>query len=121
MENIDSNLYECKHCNQTGTCKTGKDGSSCAACIKSNELKIRDIYFGLRCGSCGGLGKGEPYTERMNKRIKPILAVSTLSALVISTFVLALGNNPNFSAFLAFASTLSASIVTYYFATNEKK
>ena len=118
MEDIKSNVYKCKHCNQTGTCTTGKDGASCAACVKSNELK--GYHFGLCCGSCGGLGKGEPSTERMNKRTRPLLAVGTIGVLIISTLILAFNDSPHFSTFLAFASTLSASIVTYYFNTNKK-
>lgn len=120
MENINSNLHDCKHCNETGTCTTGKDGSSCVGCIKYHDLKASGSYTGLSCGVCGGLGKGEPRTERINKRIRPFLAILLLTCLICFCFILALNKNPNFSTFLAFASTLSASIVTYYFTNNKK-
>ena len=33
MQDNKNSLYECKHCNQTGTCTTGKDGVSCMTCV----------------------------------------------------------------------------------------
>lgn len=120
MNEIKANLYPCKHCNETGTCTSGEDGTSCFACVKRNELKTSKSYTGLFCSICGGLGKGEPLTERMNKRITPILAIIILSLLLLFSFLLAVYDNTNFSTFIAFASTLSASIITFYFSGNKK-
>ena len=43
MEETNNNFYPCKHCEGSGTCKAGKDGSSCAACVKLSN--IEDFYL----------------------------------------------------------------------------
>lgn len=68
------------------------------------------------CGSCGGLGVAEPLTERLNNRIKPLLAMSTVFVMLIFMFILAVIQSPYFTEVLAFASTLIGGIVTYYYA-----
>ncbi len=113
MESIKANLYPCAHCGGTGTCKNGANESSCSACIKRNELKGKE-YVGLLCGACGGLGMAEPYTERLNKRTKPLLAMGIVFVMLIIIFVLAFINNPHFTEVLAFATTLIGAIVAYY-------
>lgn len=114
MSNLSVNLYDCKHCEGHGTCRNEKEGYSCAACIKRNELRGKD-YFGLLCGSCGGIGKAEPLTERINKRIAPILAaILIVSLLVIIIFSSATGS-PYFSELLAFSSAVIGSLVGFYF------
>lgn len=118
MENeIKANLYPCAHCGQSGTCTSGKDGQSCMACIAANELKGKE-HFGLLCGSCNGLGMAEPRTERMNKRIKPILAIAIIFSLLGGIFFSAALKSPYFSQILAFSGTLLGSIVTYYFSNH---
>lgn len=114
MNNLTVNLHDCKHCEGCGTCRNGKEGSTCAACVKRNELRGKD-HFGLLCGSCGGIGKAEPLTERMNKRIAPILAaILIVSLLVILTFSSAM-LSPHFSELLAFSSAIIGSLVGFYF------
>ena len=115
MDNIKVNLYACKHCNETGTCTSNDNESSCAACVKYHELKKSKTYTGVACGTCGGLGQSEPTTERLNKRVKPLLALSIVLCLMICTTVLAFTNNPNFATFLAFSATLIGSVTTFYF------
>lgn len=111
---IKANLYPCAHCKETGTCATGKDGQSCLACVKANELKGRELY-GIACGACNGLGQAEPRTERMNKRIKPLLAIAIIFSLLGGVFVSAILGSPYFSEILAFSATLLGSVVAYYF------
>jgi hypothetical protein len=120
MNDIKSNLHPCKHCNETGTCTSGENVTSCIACAKYHELKRNQAYTGLACGTCGGLGQSEPLTERINKRTKPLLAMTIVFVLLICVTVLALFNNPNFSAFLAFAGTLIGSITTFYFTKSDR-
>ena len=115
MQEIKANLYPCKHCKETGTCTSGENGASCQACSKYHELKSKQIFSGLACGTCGGLGQSEPFTERLNKRTKPLLAMGIVSILLICTTMLAMLNNENFAAFLAFSGTLIGSITTFYF------
>lgn len=115
MQDIKVNLYPCKHCNETGTCNSGKDKSSCQACAKHHELKGNEPFFGLACGTCSGIGQAEPTTERMNKRIKPMLALGIVFLILIFTFVLAVVNNQYFAQFLAFAGTLMGSVTAFYF------
>lgn len=117
---IKANLYPCAHCNQTGTCASGPDGQSCLACIKVNELKGKEL-IGVLCGSCNGLGMAEPRTERMNKRIKPLLAIALIFSLLGGVFISALLKSPYFSEILAFSGTLLGSIVGYYFSIQQNR
>lgn len=114
MQEVRSNLYPCRHCEETGVCKSGPNGSSCLACAKYHELKGRD-FVGLACGTCGGLGQSEPTTERLDKRTKPLLAMGIVFLILIFVFVLALFNNPRFPEFLAFAGTLIGGVTAFYF------
>lgn len=118
MEQIKANLYSCAHCGGTGTCKNGPNEASCAACSKYYELKGKE-YFGLACGTCGGLGLAEPATERINKRTKPLLAIVIVFVMLTILFILAFTNNQHFTEILAFASTLIGGVVTYYFTSSK--
>ena len=121
MQEVKSNLYPCKHCKETGTCSSGHDGASCKACAKHHELKGNKEYIGLACGTCNGIGQAEPTTERMNKRIKPMLALLIVLFVLSFTFYLALIGNQHFTEFLAFAGTLMGSVTAFYFShTNVK-
>lgn len=120
METIKSNLCPCAHCEGTGTCKNGLEGTSCASCTKKNELKGKD-HSGLLCGSCGGIGLAEPMTERLNKRAKPLLAMNIVFVVLIIVAVCLVTKNDHFSEILVFASTLIGSITGYYFSSNTMK
>ncbi len=111
-----ANLHECKHCSGTGTCTNGKDFSSCVACAKRNDLPFwhQTGQFGLMCGTCGGIGKTEPMTERMNKRTAPTLAIILISALIIIAGA-AFSTNQYFSELLAFGSAIIGSVGGFYF------
>ena len=115
MQEITAQLYPCKHCGESGTCKSGENNSSCHACIKNRELKGKPPFYGLACGTCGGIGQAEPTTDRMNKRIKPVLASFIMFPLLIFTFVLAALNSQYFSEFLALSGTLMGAITAFYF------
>lgn len=119
-QHIKANLYPCAHCDETGTCSTGQGGQSCLACIKVNGLKGK-VLHGIVCGTCNGLGQAEPRTERMNKRIKPLLAVAIIFLLLGGVFVAAIFSSPYFSQILAFSATLLGSIVAYYFSVQLNK
>ena len=111
------NLYDCKHCDGSGTCKNGKDGSSCVACAKKNELWLwnQKNQYGLLCGSCGGIGSAEPLTERIHNRVTPMLAIYLVCTLLIIIIFAASTNNQFFSELLAFSSTTIGSVTGYYF------
>lgn len=119
MEHIKANLYPCAHCEGSGTCKNGTNQTSCAGCIMRNELKGKE-YFGLACGTCNGLGLAEPLTERINKRIKPLLAMGVVFIMLGILFWLAITNNQHFTEFLAFSTTLIGGIVAYYFTSTKQ-
>jgi len=114
MQEVKSNLYPCRHCSETGICTSGEEGKSCRACAKYHELKGRE-FTGLACGTCGGLGQSEPITERINKRVKPILAMLIVFLVLIFIFFLALTKNPHFPEFLAFGGILIGGITAFYF------
>jgi len=115
VKEIKANLYPCKHCKETGTCTSGENGTSCLACSKYHELKSKQPLTGLACGTCNGLGQSEPATERINKRVKPLLAMGIIFLVLLFTFVLALTKNQYFTEFLAFAGTLMGSVTAFYF------
>ncbi|MCA0899133.1 hypothetical protein [Microbulbifer agarilyticus] len=115
MHEIKANLHPCRHCNETGTCSNGKERASCNACAKGHELSKRQRYFGLPCAACNGIGQAEPKTERINKRVKPVLAMGIVFLLLIFMFALALTGNSHFPEFLAFSGTLIGSIIAFYF------
>ncbi|QDF74065.1 molecular chaperone DnaJ [Shewanella marisflavi] len=117
MQEVKVNLYDCQHCSGTGTCTNGKDNCSCEVCAKKNEIPFwrRRNQYGLICGSCGGIGKAEALTERMNKRIAPLLAIYLVVSLLVLISVLALIDNKYFSEVLAFSSAVIGSVCGYYF------
>jgi len=122
MEQLTANLYDCCHCGGTGTCKSGADGSSCLACAKRNEIPFwsQKGQYGLLCGSCGGLGKAEPYTDRLNKRIAPLLAIILVIALLAIIAGAAMLKSAHFAELLAFASAIIGSVSGYYFSERAK-
>ena len=117
---IRANLYPCAHCKQTGTCMSGSDGKSCLACVKLNALEGKELV-GVPCGCCNGLGMAEPRTERINKRIKPLLAFGIIVGLLSGVFISAILKSPYFSEILAFSGTLIGSVVGYYFSVQHNK
>ncbi|WP_155489115.1 molecular chaperone DnaJ [Photobacterium leiognathi] len=121
MEVNKLNLYECKHCTGTGTCTTGHNQDSCRACIQRAEIPFwrRKNQTGLICGVCSGLGITEPTTDRMNKRIAPVLAIYLTGILLgLLTYALIM-ESQYFTELLAFSSAIIGSVVGYYF-SNKK-
>jgi len=116
------NLHECKHCSGTGTCTNGKESSSCLACAKRNELHFWEYnnQFGLMCGSCGGIGKAEPMTERMNKRMAPLLALFLTAGILLLIFFAAFTKSLYFSEILAFGSAIIGTVAGFYFSSKPK-
>jgi hypothetical protein len=126
MEETKTNFYPCKHCEGSGTCKAGKDGSSCAVCIKEYNLnrfhfflKKKD-YYGLVCGVCGGLGQVEPRTERITKRTPSVIALYIMAAAFFLIFITVFLGSKHFNEILAFSSTLIGTITAYYFSGKQK-
>lgn len=120
MNEIKSNLYDCKHCPGTGTCSNGPESSSCAACIKKNELKGKN-HQGILCRSCGGIGMAEPMTERMNKWMVPILAIFLTVILLSIISTAAIFQSPYFSELLAFSSAIIGAVCGFYFSNGNRK
>lgn len=122
---MDTELYECKHCEGLGTCSTGKDGSSCLACVASHDLSttrfliIDRVYFGLRCGCCNGLLKSDHSTARMNKRMKPILAVLALFGLAGFSAISVYNDKSVISQLLTGWFSLVSAIFGFYFSQNK--
>jgi len=115
--NNKTNLYPCAHCNQTGTCSSGKNGQSCMVCVSQNEIKGKE-HIGLLCGSCNGLGLAEPKTERINKRVRPVMALGLMLFLIFLIILFGISKNPHFPEVLTFSATLLGCIVTYYYSAN---
>lgn len=125
MPNIEftqAKLYECKHCLGTGTCTTGNNQHSCHACVKRSELPFwqRKNQSGIICSVCSGLGVAEPTTDRMNKRIAPLLAIFLIFFLLTLLLIALVTESKHFSELLAFTSAIIGSIVGYYFSSKNK-
>jgi hypothetical protein len=73
------------------------------------------------CGACGGIGQAEPLTERMNKRIAPMLAIVLSVCLIVIVALAAFLNNQHFSELLAFGSAIVGSVSGYYFSSRQSK
>lgn len=119
MHQIKSNLYPCAHCSGVGTCKNGVNESSCAVCVKEQELKDKDL-IGLPCGVCGGIGLAEPRTERINKRMPAILGFTVVFLLMSGVFISATLKSPYFSEVLAFSGTLIGTVLGFYYSDRSK-
>jgi hypothetical protein len=113
MHNVTATLYRCAHCSESGTCSRGEGNKSCTVCIKVNELKGGG-HVGLPCGICGGLGKAEPATERVNKRVAPLLALFVVILLLAGVAVSAVVDR-HFTEILAFAAGTIGTILGFYF------
>ena len=108
------NLHDCAHCGGTGTCKSGKDAESCRACVKRNELR-KGTYFGLMCGTCGGLGRTDTYTYRLQHRTQPLLSLLIVGGAFAVITLLGLTRSEYFHEVLAFCTTLVGGVTVYYF------
>lgn len=118
MSEIKSNLYPCAHCQETGTCTSGENNNSCNLCIKRNELKGKE-HVGLACGICGGIGQAEPMTERMNKRITPVLSIAIVLPLLAMVWWSLTVRSEYFTEVLAFASAIIGTVVGFYFSAGK--
>ena len=118
VSEIKSNLYPCAHCQESGTCSSGENGQSCNLCIKRNELKGKG-HIGVACGICGGLGQAEPMTERMNKRITPILSLAIVLPLLVIVWWSLTVRSEYFTEVLAFSSAIIGTVVGFYFSAGK--
>ena len=119
MPEIKTSLYPCQHCKETGTCTTGKDGASCLACINFHKIKEKGACFGLACGTCLGIGKAEPKTDRVNKRMRSVLSLLIVYLILVITAILGINQNPYFTEFLVFAGTIIGSITAFYYSNTK--
>ena len=116
----------CKHCNETGTCKNGKDGISCSRCTAYWAEAIKGFQSsgsesGLVCSVCWGKGIAEPSSSKWVYRFPAILAIIFV---VLAFFLLVLfgwREYNHFDKLLVFVSTLVGSITGYYFGGEKAK
>ena len=109
--------YPCAHCGTTGSCKSGRDGVSCAVCVRDNKLPADasdSTYVGLACSVCAGAGSFESTTDRLRRRVVPVLAL--LIVYLALAMIWANADKSTFHELLAFGGTLIGSITGYYFA-----
>lgn len=118
VTDIISNLYRCAHCQESGTCSSGENNESCSLCVKRNELKGKG-HVGLACGICGGLGQAEPMTERMNKRITPILSLAIVFPLLAMIWWAMAFRSDYFNEILAFSGAIIGTVVGFYFSARK--
>ncbi|RRV03629.1 molecular chaperone DnaJ [Stutzerimonas xanthomarina] len=109
-------LHQCAHCSGTGTCNSSSAGESCAVCVKKNELR-KGSYYGLSCGTCGGLGKTDTLTYRLTHRTQPIISILLVSISLLLVLFFGLIKSPYFHEVMAFCTTLIGSVTGYYFSS----
>jgi len=117
---IKDHLIPCKHCNESGTCKSGKDEKSCIKCSRlSLPWLLQFIPLstkGAICSACKGSSKIEalePYSVLLNQNILPILGATIIIGAPITLH--AFQESPHFPEILSFVATISGSAVTYFF------
>lgn len=117
----DEHLLDCGHCDGSGTCRSGIDGTSCAACMIAHNLKpyrflfFKTSYSGLRCGGCNGLLKSDSASVRMQSRIGPILAISTLGGLATVTLFAVVLDKSLLAQVITGWLSLASSMTAFYF------
>lgn len=117
------NLHDCAHCNGTGTCDNGEDGYSCTVCAKEQGIFFYwkpKKHKGLACSVCGGMGRTEATTDRLNKRMAPALAIYMTVMLFLLIMISLLLNSQYFSQILAFSSAILGSVTGFYFSSRGK-
>jgi hypothetical protein len=116
---------KCAHCNGTGKCENGEEGNACHTCARKARFFFFRCYAGkvkgAICSRCSGDGDIETYTDSLNERIRPALAMTLLPVLILVP--VAMHESEQFSALLAFCSSLAGAIVTHFYANkkNNKK
>lgn len=116
-------LYACNHCTESGTCTNGHNGSSCLSCLKKNTVHFwerKKYSHGIICGVCGGLGRAELMTARMNERTKPMLAIWGLTILPLLIVFSLIYKSDLSGTVVTLAGTLMGSIITYYFSLKNR-
>lgn len=136
LENV---LLDCCHCGGEGTCKNGVDGKTCTVCARRlakddaipghrflrNKQDYYSSFSGLVCSCCGGLGKTDTMTSRMNNRMPAALALYYPAILLGLTLLsgIILGISGKGEPVFFFLSTLTSSflgaVTTYYFLGNK--
>lgn len=117
------NLHDCSHCKGTGTCDNGENGYSCSVCAKEQGFYFywnRKNHKGLPCCVCGGMGRTEATTDRLNKRMAPALAMYLSGMLLLVVILALITNSPHFSEILAFCSAIIGSVTGFYFSNRGK-
>lgn len=119
-------LHNCAHCSGTGTCNDGKDGETCAACIRKQELKVRNTifskplkYYGVACGTCGGIGKTDTLTYRLNNRATPLLAMMIIGGCFALIIFFGFLKSQFLSEIITFCGTLVGAVIGHYFGKNQ--
>ena len=124
-------LYHCNHCSGSGTCSNGANGNSCVVCVKRRQgmgeiprywgfqrKRYLESFTGLACGCCGGIGKAEIMTARINGRITSVLGIIMPFFLILLTFLSsASGNTRLFDVFSTLACSVTGTVIGYYFSS----
>lgn len=72
--------------------------------------------MGLVCSVCKGEGQVQPFANRAKTLAGPIIALYVMATAIVTIIF---GQEKHFPETLAFLSTLTGSIVAYYFATKK--
>ena len=90
--------------------------------LKKQDLRLRksifsvpEVYYGLACGTCGGLGKTDTLTYRLNNRATPLLAMLLIGGCFVLILIFGVQKSSYFSELLTFCGTLIGAVIGHYF------
>jgi len=112
MEEQNSNVYKCPHCEGTGVC-TSDEGKSCGTCLESSKIKNGSSI--VRCDICYGYGRTEIKSERLKNRA-PIIVMSIVLLAFYIYAIANIGNDQHFNQIFPLLGSLTTMIVTFFFA-----
>lgn len=127
-------LYHCNHCSGSGTCSNGATGNSCVVCAKKRQSVgelprywgfRRKMHFesfrGLVCGCCGGLGKAEVMTARINNRITSAIGICIPLVLIIMTTFSSFSESTRlFDVLSTLTCSVTGTIIGFYFSSTKR-
>jgi len=113
MSNADLPVrLDCSHCDCSGVC-TVDNGTSCGTCLK--EAGLNGDSKIVKCEVCSGVGKVEPKTERLARRI-PVLIIFVVLGVFYYYIAIHATDSDRFDQIFPLVGSLTTMIVTFYFA-----
>jgi hypothetical protein len=116
-------LVPCKHCNETGTCRSGEGDASCDRCAafwaRDEKFPKTGKHAGLVCSVCKGRGLAETASSQWDYWFPGILAIVFIG--VSFGLLYYFHESPHFDTILVFVGTLIGGVTGYYFGGERRR